>query len=300
MIKKIVIAAVLVSAAAIAANAQQTKRVSTAAAPPVIFGVLNGGKSLEPIAKVENGKLAEIDVTGDQQKSFARQYYKPATSYRLIFGGANAGTVSVKKANYPGECAANSAESAATSKTVVLSEQVMALAAGGSFKLATSGVRRRPTAAERSEIEKLVREEFTKQKVAASALKTLRYQNLPALDVDGDGSPEFVGSYWVAPSNSERDLLFFIARKSKTGDHSFGYSSFSKVTPKDVMSGELSDMDNGVGHELLIDVLDYDGDGNAEIFTIGKAFEGDNFYVYKFGDGVWKRVFETYNYRCAY
>ncbi|HMJ07376.1 MAG TPA: hypothetical protein VK468_00130, partial [Pyrinomonadaceae bacterium] len=78
------------------------------------------------------------------------------------------------------------------------------------------------------------------------------------------------------------------------------YVDYSKITPDDVMSGDMNDVDSGVGHELLLDVFDYDGDGSAEIFTIGKAFEGDNFFVYKLEKGKWTKTFETYNYRCAY
>jgi hypothetical protein len=176
----------------------------------------------------------------------------------------------------------------------------MTLAAEKGFKLAANGTRRRPTAEEKTAVEKLVRAEYARNKVSAANLKALRYQNLTALDVDGDGAAEFVGSYWVAAGDKERDLLFFIARKGSGGDLVFGYSEFSKVTPDDVMSSELKDMDGGIGHELLIDVLDVDGDGTAEIFTIAKAFEGDNFHAYKLAGGKWTRVFETYNYRCAY
>jgi hypothetical protein len=294
-------ALVLMLTAAMAANAQKAKRPATPTAPaPVIFAVLSGGKTLEPIAKIEKNSLVELNVEGDAQKAFAAKYYKPKTSYGLIFGGASAGSVSVGKANYPGECAGNSAESITTSKSANLNEMVMGLTTNASLKLPAAGVRRRATPVEREQVEKLVRWEFTKQKVAASALKELRYQNLTALDVDGDGTAEFVGSYWVSASDTERDLIFFIARKSKAGEYEFGYSEFSKVTPNEVMSGDLSDLDKGIGHELLLDVLDYDGDGTAEIFTIGKAFEGDNFYVYKLGRAGWKRVFETYNYRCAF
>ena len=292
------LAIAVVFTAVLTTAAQKTKRPARAAAPPAaIFAVTSAGQTIQPVAQVIKGTLTAV---GDDQKAFARQYYKPKTTYRLIFGGTDAGTVSISKANYPGECAGNSAETVTTSKTAKLSESVMALAADGSLKTPATGVRRRPTVPERLAIEKLVRAEFAKQKVSAASTKTLRYQNLTALDVDGDGTPEFVGSYWVAVSDSERDLLFFIAGKEGKSDYELGYSEFSKITPNEVMSGELADLDKGIGHELLLDVLDYDEDGKAEIFTIGKAFEGDNLYAYKHGDAGWKRVFETYNYRCAF
>ena len=43
-------------------------------------------------------------------------------------------------------------------------------------------------AAERGEIESLVRAEFVKQKVPAAAAKNLKYHNLTAIDVNADGT----------------------------------------------------------------------------------------------------------------
>src|SRR5215510_9483544 len=65
---------------------------------PIIFAVLNDGKSFEPIAYIEKGKLTET-VGGDADSkdllAFTKSYYKPKSAYRLIFGGANAGTATV-------------------------------------------------------------------------------------------------------------------------------------------------------------------------------------------------------------
>ena len=66
------------------------------------------------------------------------------------------------------------------------------------------------------------------------------------------------------------------------------------------MSGDIKDLDTGILHELLLDVFDIEGDGVSEIFTIGQAFEGNNYYAYRKEGTTWKRIFETYVYRCAY
>jgi hypothetical protein len=160
-------------------------------------------------------------------------------------------------------------------------------------------VRRLPSAAERAEIESLARAEFTKQGVSANAVKNIKYYNLTALDVDNDGKAEMVGSCWTETSAKERNLLFFIADKNSSGKYKFVYSEYEKVTPDKVMSGELKDLDE-LGGELLLDVLEYNGDKTAEIFTINKAFEGNNFNVYSRQSGKWTKVFEGYNYHCAY
>jgi hypothetical protein len=281
--------------------AQKTRPKEKAESKQVIFAVLRDGKLIEPIAFIDADKLAPVEDESSTQKAFGIKYYKPKALYSLIFGGAKDGTVQIVKSNVGGECSGNSADIISRPVKVKISGLVMALATNAVLKTpAEAGLRRKPTPAERSEIEALVRAEYTKQGVAAAALKNLRYHNLTALDVDHDEEAEFVGSYWVAPKADERDLLFFIAEKDTSGKYALTLSDYSAVKPDDVMSGDVKDIDGGVGHELLLDVLDFDKDGTDEIFTLGQAFEGNNYYVYKREDGKWVKTYETYNYRCAF
>ena len=281
--------------------AGQKSPAKTKPAPaPVIFAVLHDGKTVEPIALVQGNKLSPVE--GDEKagkKSFGSQYYSPDTAFTLIFGGAADGTVKISKSNIGTECGGTSADVVSKPEKAKLSGLVMALATNAKLD-SRPGVRRRPTASEREEIESLVRGRFRKEGVSETTLKNLRYQNLTALDIDHDGTPEFVGSYWILPKSDERRLLFFIAEKDGSGKYAFAHADYSAVTPKDVMSGDLKDLDNGIGHELLLDSLDYDNDGVDEIFTIGQAFEGNNYHVYKREAGKWVKAFEAYNYRCAY
>jgi hypothetical protein len=220
-------------------------------------------------------------------------------SHNLIFGGAASGTVTVKTSNPKSDCAKNLAEVSAQSAKAKLKGFVMSLATNQNTAKTNSGVRRLPTAGERAEVESLVRAEFAKQGVTARVLNNLKYYNLTALDVDGDGKAEMVGSFWVESSAKERNLLFFIAEKDNGAKYKFGYSEYKKFTPAEMMSGELKDLDE-LGGESLLDTFEYSGDKVAEVFTISKAFEGNNFYVYSRKDGKWIRVFEGYNYHCAY
>lgn len=268
---------------------------------PVVFAVLDGGKRIEPIAGVGGGKLVEVDVgEASTPQTFANQYYKPKATYQLIFGGATDGNLTIAKSNVGTECGGASAETVAKPLQAKLSGLVMGLATNMKVGGGAPGFRRRPSNEERAEIEKLVRAEFTKAGATTVAVKNLRYHNLTALDVDGDDAAEFVGSYWIAPTPDERRLLFFIAEPDKQRKIAFSVSDHSVLKPDDVMSGDVKDLDTGVGHELLLDVLDYDNDDVKEIFTIGQAFEGNNYSVYRRTDGKWAKVHESYNYRCAY
>lgn len=268
----------------------------------IVFAVLDDGRTLEPIGAIEKGELTEAaSGMGDQKvlTAFANTYYKPKTAYNLIFGGAPSGTVTVKSSDTKSECGKNLAQATTVSSKAKIKGLVMGLATNGKT-IATTSYRRMPTFPERAEIEDLVRAEFIKQGVSANAVKNMKYHNLTALDVDADGKAEMVGSFWAENSDKERNLLFFIAEKEASGKYIFGYSEYSKVTPADVMSGDLNDLNEGRGHELLLDLMDYNGDKTAEIFTIAQAFEGNNFHVYGKRGGKWTRVFEGYNYHCAY
>jgi hypothetical protein len=278
----------------------QKKTTTTKPVTKVIFAVLSDGQMLEPLAKVENGKLIQT-VSGDDEETiinaFSKTYYKPKTAYNLIFGGNNVGTATVIKNNPKAECSRNMADVTVKSTRAKLKGMVMALATNISPK-AGSGVRRMPTPAERAEVEKLVIAEFAKNKVTAK--QPLRSHNLTALDVDNDGKIEFVGSYWVATSASERALLFFIADSVRNSKLSIGFADFRLVKKDEVMSQEIKDLDEGIYHELLLDVLDYNGDGVAEIFTYTQSFEGAGFTAYQRNEGVWEKAVETSNYHCAY
>lgn len=163
----------------------------------IVFAVTNEGQMLEPIAYIESGALVDADGgdAGTQLlKTFSGAYYQPKTSYTLIFGGSAAGQVQVLSNDPASDCGKNLAQALAQSTRTNLKGLVMALATNAPVKAPEPGVRRPPTAAERAEVETLVRAELTKQKVAAANLKTLRYHNLTALDVDNDGKAELVST----------------------------------------------------------------------------------------------------------
>lgn len=269
---------------------------------PVIFAVLQDGRMLEPIAFVQDGKLNGPNGDGGAMSNgaeFGKIYYKRGAKYNLVFGGSNAGTATVTKFE-SAECMPNMALTSVASTKTKLGGFVMALAVDQSLKIAGSGLRRKPTAAEKTAIDTLVRAEFQKNKIPASATKTLRYQNLTAIDANNDKKAELVGSYWVPTSATSRALLFFIAEPSAAGKFRFAFSEFREIKQEEVMSGEIGAVDKGVYHELLLDVFDYNGDGVSEIFTYGEGFEGASFSAYRKMDGKWIRDFEGSNYHCGY
>jgi len=302
-IRKPVAAAVIAVLLTAVVPAQRARTKPAPKRLPVVFAILNDGKTVEPIGYVDKGKItAAVDGASEAPKlaAFHRAYFKPESTYRLIFGGANAGTVTIKSSDPKSECSANTAQIAFASTKAKLKGNVMALATDVPTTTKGSGVRRLPTAAERAEIEALVRERMTAQKVSASVAKDLKYHNLTALDVDADGNAEMVGTFWADASPKSRALLFFIADKGSDGKYAFGFTDFRVIEEKDVMSKEISEVDNGVYHERLIDVLDLNNDGVSEVFTYIQSFEAAGFNAYRRADGKWINIYEGSNYHCAY
>ncbi|MCA1624337.1 MAG: hypothetical protein LC768_13725 [Acidobacteria bacterium] len=299
--KKLLICGALILLGISATFSQKRGSTKAAKAKPIVFAVIDDGQTLEPIGEINKGEL--VGAASDQEEkalqNFANAYYKPKSTYNLIFGGAANGTVTVVSSDPKSDCGKNLAQITTQSSKAKLKGLVMGLATNQNPAKTASGVRRLPTAVERAEIETLVRAEFVKQGVSAKAVKNMKYYNLTALDADRDGKAEMVGSFWTENSSKERNLLFFIAEKNKNGKYNFNYSEYEKITPEKIMSGELKDLDE-LGGELLLDALEYNGDKTAEIFTINKAFEGNNFHVYSRKNGKWTRIFEGYNYHCAY
>lgn len=272
-------------------------------AKPIVFAVLHDGKTLEPIALIDKGGLIPASDGGDEIKiltQFTRTYYKPKATYRLVFGGVDAGTVTIKSADPKMECSSNQAQVSTQTTKAKLGGFVMALATNAPPNNTEKGLRRQPTTAERGEITSLVSAEFTKQKVSADALKNLNFHNMTAIDVDDDGRAEIVGTAWVTTSKTDRAVLFFIADKNKAGKYAFGFSEFKAVNQEEVMSGEIEAIDTGIYCEVLLDGFDYNGDKVDEIFTYTPGFEGSGFSAFRRDGGKWIRAFEGANYHCGY
>ena len=270
---------------------------------PVIFAVLNDGGLIEPIAHIERKKLTNT-VGGDEplakKKAFGAKYYKTDSKYKLIFGGKENGDVRVGRFDPNSECSSNIASVEVGTERTNIKGFVMGLATDLTIKRPGSDVRRLPTRNERIAIEALVRRKFSQNKVSRSRIRRMKYHNLTALDVDGDGRAEQVGSFWVPMGAKERGLLFFIAQRARNGRYYFAHSDFRRVKDSEVMSGEIKALENGIYNELLLDIFDYDQDGVSEIFTYTQGFEGSNFTVYKRRRSVWTKAFSSSNYHCGY
>jgi hypothetical protein len=257
-----------------------------------------------PVAFIDGrGAFEEPGSAGAEENAttaFLDRYYKPGTKYRLLYGGAEAGSVTIREAAR-GECAPVAARADVSTNARLVGDS-MALATDATLALRARSSRRAPTARERAEALRLAKSVLKQNRVSAAAVAgRTTTLDLTATDLDGDGREELVGSYLVKSGPKVRDELFLVA--APQGD-SYGavFHKHERVNAREMMDasaiGEVGK--GGFLTEMFIDQFDADGDGVAEFFTASSSFEGTTYRAYRRERGAWRAVYEHYSYRCAY
>ena len=304
----LVAALLLLAQPALRASAPARRQAGATRQYSAVFLVTRDGTppetQVEPVAVINRGALAEPDLgvpADGAPPAFLARHYRPGEKYRLVFGGADAGTLTVRAATNA-ECSPNTASADIDSTAAKLGGNVMALATDGAHAPRAQASRRAPTAAERAAALGVAKRFLTGRGVSASAIergtKTL---NLTATDLDGDGREELVGSYVVKVRPDVRDTLFLVAAPQGRG-FSAALTRYARVNAREMMDPSLIDNvgEGGLGAELYIEQLDADGDGVGEVFTFSRSFEGTTYRAYQLRRGVWREAYENYSYRCAY
>jgi hypothetical protein len=258
----------------------------------VPFLILDQGQFKQPVAG---------DSDADELTKFSDSYYSKGHKYRVLFGGAEAGSLTVKKSNKDSECARSSAD--VTLRTQAkLNTNVMALATNSTTLGGTKSTRRPPTPAERAALMPLVKAAYKQKGLPTALLPGLVTVNLTALDLNNDGKAELIGSFVVKKQKggAARYALFLIA-EPEGNSYRTNVLQYERYTSKDIMSGASLDVvEGGVYIERLVDGLDLDGDGGSEVIALRQGLEGDGYLVYKKQGGSWKQIYEFSNYRCAF
>ncbi len=290
------------------ASAAPQPQTSTARQDSVVFLVTKDATEdaqVEPVAVInERGLLAEPDsgtASDGALSAFLARYYRSGAKYQLIFGGAEAGTLTIRAAT-PAECSPNAASADIGSPTLKLGGNVMALATDGAHAARAQSSRRAPTAAERAAVFGVAKRFLKGKRVSASAIeRDTKTLNLTATDLDGDGREELIGSYVIKIGPKVRDTLFLVAAPHGRGFRA-ALTKYARVNASGMMDPSLIDElgEGGLGTELYVEQLDADGDGVGEVFTLSRSFEGTTYRAYRRQRGVWRVAYENYSYRCAY
>lgn len=281
-----VTAVILISAAA----AAQTRRDSaaarkTAAEETVVFAVhkYEAEAQIDPVAVITRGRYAAPPLGGDTTletarfKRFLRDFYRPGRKFRVLFGGGEAGSAEVRKYLDPGCVGMEASVSLQTSAR--LGGQVAALATNSAALGRGKGTRRAPTEPERAAALELARRSFRRHKVSAARVEKMETNNLTAADLNGDGRAELIGSFIITGEFGVEDALLLIAEP--------GIDDFA-VTLDWFHHGQEADSH----YRRLVDVLDLDGDGTAEVIVQGIYYESHDYFIYKKQRGAWRVVYQ--------
>jgi hypothetical protein len=267
--------------------------------PVIVFAVSGeGGEgNMDAVAMFRGGQFRPPyrEENKQDETAFAKNYFATGKTYRLIFGGGEAGAVTVKKWS---EGCNNIHSEITIARGPQLGGQVRALATNSDSLGKRASSRRAPTAEERAAVLKLVRTIYRQRRTPANLLNSIQVTNLTATDIDGDNKPEFVGSFMLTtrgrasagsegPIQFERDL-FLIAK----GDASAVRGDFVKFQAyRPPPEQFLSSID-------YVEQLDVDSDGIGEVFTIQGGFDAYAYVIFKKVGGRWREVYQGVGDAC--
>jgi len=249
----------------------------------VVFAVekYESNVTIEPAFIYRGGAFVKPPIDDAGAEPFAREYFRPARKYRLLSGGGDAGTVTVRKYNEPG-CVGLTAEATAETPTR-LGGRVQALATDSETVGRVPSSRRAPTEGERARAVELARAAYAKNGAPAALVGGMQVVNLTATDLDRDGKFELVGSFLVEQKSGEDAVdayTLFLIIEPQGDTYRTAWEWFHHG-----YEGEYAD-------RHFVDQLDLDGDGVGEVVAEGTYYESNDYVVYKRQQGRWRPVYQ--------
>jgi hypothetical protein len=241
------------------------------------------GTTIDPILLLKGKQILPVPdpcETGPAQTKFTNEYLKPSTSYAVVFGGADAGTVTIKAPS------PNSADTfVRLDRAVPIRGLTMALAAPASSITRKKIARRGPTADERRQAETLARLILNKKGVSPSEAERLQVDQLTVIEFV-PGIPEIVASVEIptADKSGMEASLFFTVSVTNDDKSIVWYQHPLSETEAEAV--------------YVVDVIDIDGDGVLEIVARRVFYENYRYEVYQQQEEQWKKSFETEVFGC--
>ena len=268
----------------------RTKHTKGNSEPVVILDVQQnaGTVYISPVALFERGQFNPpfSKINGElPRRRFVEKYFSPGRKYHLIFGGGDAGMLTITNGYWEDGSYAYGELAPVAAVGGRIKGQLHALATNSETIARPSIWRRSPTAEERAAAIGLAKEAFLQNKTPATALAKMEIINLTAIDVDRDDKAEMVGTCKVPQARADKPphWLFLIAEADNQGGYKVAKVNY-QFSPEQTQYP--------LGEELLVDYLDIDGDGTSEVVTSITVHDYvEIFEIYQRKNGKWLQVF---------
>lgn len=256
--------------------------------------VLSGGTPeqmpLIPAFKVVGGKLydAPIGCSDDNvpdkgYKKFEEDYFQPGRTFQVLFGGANAGTIVLNRAD------SEFGRGYGTYRgNAPIRGRISAIATSGSPNVKPESSRRPPTPAQQAAAISLAKTMFTNAGVPPQPLSNIHFENLTVSSLTPSPGEKLLASFSVEDSVGNRHAVFFVASLREGGlTPEFAWTHVTKTEAQVEVMG-------------FIDQADLFGDGREEIIAEVSYYENWHYVVLartRHGDS-WEEIFETGTLGC--
>jgi len=246
---------------------------------PVV--IIDRGRFVKPPEGVGQNQAGKFTDTPASAR-FAATYYRTDHQYQLMFGAGKVGTATVSKRDTydgynPGYCISLSAR-VRLQTSAKIGGAVKALATDSDSLGFLENSRRAATAAERETTLEFARRAYRQKGVAAPLIEKMKVINLTGADLYNDGKSELIGSFSIDDRDARNIYALFLIIDQ---DPSGGF----KVALQHYDQGNVIEED-------LVDYLDLDGDGIAEVITQVHVAEGWEYAIYKKKDNKWQLTYK--------
>lgn len=242
--------------------------------------IIDKGQFLTPGGMNNNRDYKDADA-------FIKKYLTKGRKFFVVFGGGAAGTINLTETGVAchGLIHASGPFNPGSLGVARIRGQVQGLATT-SDRIARSEIwRRAPSPAERAAAVALAKLSFAKNGMTRAQLSRVETPNLTAIDVDGDNRAELVGTFRLRNPDPERPPRYvFLIAEGKGANYKTAFASYRDFSQSEIFN---------IGEETLVDYLDLDRDGVAEIVTSYSNDHAAGHHIYRRQNGEWKVAYES-------
>jgi hypothetical protein len=243
---------------------------------------------LAAIAVFEHGKFqAPGGVNNKDAAAFLKNYLPKGQKLFVIFGGGAAGTINLTQSGLGcnDRIYAIGPFNPGSLGITRLRGEVEGLATNSDMIARSEIWRRAPSAAERVAATGLAKLGFANNGATAAQIAKMQIANLTAIDVDGDNRAELVGTFRLpSPDTDHPPRYVFLIADGEGANYKTAVLNYRDFSKSEIFN---------IGEETLVDYVDVDRDGVAEIVTSFSNDRASGYHIYRRVNGEWKVVYEN-------